>query len=181
MSLLPTWPIAAGALVIGIVAGAGTTALVKNAKIDRIELAWAKEKRNIAAQRETEQVFARAAEQTGSIAVTRALQEKEDEKAAIAAQRDAAVASLRNRPERRIVVAGPAAAPPANCQGSTGAELSRPDAEFLVGEATRADNLRAALVACYSQYDGAKAALDQYANDVSTRDTTARPTNATNR
>lgn len=181
MSILPTWPIAAGALVIGMVAGAGTTAMIKNAKIDRIESAWAKEKAQVAAQRETEQVFARAAESRTNIAVTRALQEKEDEKAAIAAQRDALAASLRDRPARRVVVAGPAAAPPANCQGATGAELSRPDAEFLVGEAARADGLRAALTACYAQYDGARAALDQYAAQVIARETTASPANATNR
>jgi hypothetical protein len=181
MSILPTWPIAAGALVVGIVAGAGATATIKNAKIDRIEMGIAKERQQMAAQRETEQVLARGAESRTSLAVTRALQEKENEKAAIAAQRDAAIASLRDRPPRRVVVAGGTSTPAANCQGATGAELSNSDSVFLLGEATRADNLRAALAACYAQYDGARAALDQYANQVSTRETTVRPANATNR
>ena len=41
----------------------------------------------------------------------------------------------------------------ANCKGTTGAELSREDAEFLAGEAARADRLRSALNACYQQYE----------------------------
>jgi hypothetical protein len=38
---------------------------------------------------------------------------------------------------------------PESCQGTSGRELSREDAEFLVREAARADQLRAALNACY--------------------------------
>jgi hypothetical protein len=40
--------------------------------------------------------------------------------------------------------------------GCTGAELFRPDAEFLVREASRADQLRLALQACIGAYDAAK-------------------------
>jgi len=40
-----------------------------------------------------------------------------------------------------------------NCQGTTGANLSRPDARFLTREAARADTLRAALRACYKYAD----------------------------
>lgn len=55
-------------------------------------------------------------------------------------------AGLRNRAERPELSASGAALA---CQaGATGAELSRPDAEFLVGEAARADQLRAALERC---------------------------------
>ena len=53
---------------------------------------------------------------------------------------------LRQRPERLPD-------PPAACEGTTGAELSRPDADFLAREAARADRLRQALAACYQQYD----------------------------
>jgi len=61
----------------------------------------------------------------------------------------AALDELRNRPERRSSAAGD----PADCKGSTGADLSRPDAGFLAREAARADTLRAGLEACYAQYD----------------------------
>ena len=37
-----------------------------------------------------------------------------------------------------------------DCNGST---LSAPDAEFLIREAARADEIRVALEACYKQYD----------------------------
>lgn len=61
----------------------------------------------------------------------------------------AALGELRNRPERR----DPAAGNTANCQGATGAELSRPDSEFLERLAARADTIRAGLQACYLQYE----------------------------
>ena len=41
----------------------------------------------------------------------------------------------------------------ANCAGSAGSELSGEDASFLVREAARADELRAALKACYEYAD----------------------------
>lgn len=49
---------------------------------------------------------------------------------------------LRNRPERLSETSR------ATCAGASGADLSRPDAEFLVGLAANADRLRAALDAC---------------------------------
>ena len=40
-----------------------------------------------------------------------------------------------------------------NGQSGTGATLYAEDAEFLIREASRADQIRAGLQACYSQYD----------------------------
>jgi len=57
---------------------------------------------------------------------------------------------LRNRPERPAHVPEH---PRIDCPGATGADLSREDAAFLIGEAARADRLRAALAACYSYAD----------------------------
>ncbi|RYF30744.1 MAG: hypothetical protein EOO23_04445 [Comamonadaceae bacterium] len=57
-----------------------------------------------------------------------------------------ALERLRNRPDRLPI-------DPVACKGATGAELSGPDAGFLEREAARADSLRAALSACYKQYD----------------------------
>lgn len=59
------------------------------------------------------------------------------------------IAKLRNRPSRLPASGNPGAA----CAGTTGAELSRSDAEFLIREAARADTLRAALIACYGYAD----------------------------
>ena len=56
-----------------------------------------------------------------------------------------AVSQLRNRPSRTQSAA--------NGQGGTGATLSAEDAEFLIREAARADQIRTGLDACYKQYD----------------------------
>jgi len=69
---------------------------------------------------------------------------------AIRSDLDDALGRLRDRPDR------PAALPEGprpECQGGTGAELYRADAEFLVREAARADVVRAGLVACYEVLD----------------------------
>lgn len=63
---------------------------------------------------------------------------------------DAALDGLRERPERPGDLPDH---PRADCTGGTGAELSRPDAEFLSREAARADELRAGLEACYAYAD----------------------------
>lgn len=61
--------------------------------------------------------------------------------------------SLRNRPERpavpEVASAGDAAA------GCTGARLYKPDGEFLVGESSRADQLKLALITCQDAYQAA--------------------------
>lgn len=64
-----------------------------------------------------------------------------------------ALAGLRDRPER---AAGVSEGARAGCAGGTGAELSRPDAGFLAGEAARADDIRAGLVACYEVMDSVR-------------------------
>ena len=43
-----------------------------------------------------------------------------------------------------------------NGQDCNGAALSSPDAEFLIREAARADEIRVGLQACYKQYDSLK-------------------------
>lgn len=43
--------------------------------------------------------------------------------------------------------------------GCTGAELYKPDGEFLVREAARGDEIRAALKQCYAQYETVKGVL----------------------
>lgn len=65
------------------------------------------------------------------------------EKSAIGGKLNAALDSLRNRPADRLPESSRAA-----CDGATGAELSRPDSRFLVGEAARADRVSADLRAC---------------------------------
>ena len=56
-----------------------------------------------------------------------------------------AISQLRSRPSNPTKTI--------NGQDCNGAALSAPDAEFLVREAARADEIRVALQACYKQYD----------------------------
>lgn len=124
-------------------------------KAHRLEVKTAQEH---AAQRDAilaQQFKAQAQEANWKGRVDEQRKSKDAELARVAAARDAAVASLRDRPDRRPDLSGPAAAA---CAGATGAELSRPDAVFLVGEASRADNLRAALAECQAwiEITGAK-------------------------
>ena len=56
-----------------------------------------------------------------------------------------ALIGLRNRPNR--------SQSSNNGQSGTGATLFAEDAEFLIREASRADQIRTALDACYKQYD----------------------------
>ncbi len=80
--------------------------------------------------------------------------QKDAEIKVIAGKLQSALGELRQRQER------PSSADTArDCKGTTGAELSRQDAEFLAREAARADQLRSALELCYRQYDTVRESL----------------------
>jgi hypothetical protein len=78
-----------------------------------------------------------------------AMQKQSDDVAAVNRGLVADLDELRKRSSRPAVPRAPAAEQP----GATGAELSREDAGFLAREAARADELRAALRACYDYAD----------------------------
>jgi len=59
-----------------------------------------------------------------------------------------AISELRKRPGRTET--------PSNGQSCNGSSLYAEDAEFLVREAARADQIRIGLEACYKQYDAIK-------------------------
>jgi hypothetical protein len=102
---------------------------------------------------------------TDALATTKALQasadrDKETKNAQINtlnANLASAIAGLSNRPSRP----DPGSVPsnPATGGGCTGAELYKPDAEFLAREASRGDALQAELQLCYSRYRAARDAL----------------------
>jgi len=72
-----------------------------------------------------------------------------DEVVAINMRLDTDLKRLQHRESRRHLPKDSKA----GCQGTSGAELSREDAEFLTREAARADRLRTALKACYDYAD----------------------------
>lgn len=112
-------------------------------------------KREWAEQREKAVRTARAEEQKQQEAVNEALRKQNLSLADVNADLVRDINGLRLRPPR-TPSAGVPQAPRADCQGGTGAELSREDAEFLVGEAARADTLRVGLVTCYEVIDASR-------------------------
>jgi hypothetical protein len=108
--------------------------------VERLEMANATVKASEAA-RETERLVQKS--------ITKITEAKDEKIASINSRLVNALDGLRNRPERRDSTAASAA----NCQGSTGADLSVGDSQFLERLAARADTIRAGLEACYAQYD----------------------------
>ena len=92
----------------------------------------------------------RTKEQSWQDAANQSAKAKDEALLNIHARLDDALGELRNRPQRPT---GAVPAAPSACQAGTGAGIYAEDAGFLVREAARADQLRAALGACYSQYD----------------------------
>lgn len=85
--------------------------------------------------------------------VNEALRKQAADQASINNRLRSDLVSLRNRPER---ASGMSATARSACAGATGAELSRSDSEVLVGEAARADTIRAGLAACYQVIDSSQ-------------------------
>jgi hypothetical protein len=107
--------------------------------------------------------------QDGLVASLQARQkELKNEESRLTAERDAALASLRERPDRPAGGAGgdgrlPGEAGAGAVAGQgTGAGLYRSDAEFLVREAARAELIRSHLLACYAAVDGFRAAQERF-------------------
>lgn len=153
MSILPTWPIAAGALVIGLAVGAAADHTVMGARIDKMKAATAEQERVRQVQRAADERVAREKEQQWAVRAGQIEQEKVNEIARIRDDSAAAIARLSNRPTRIPARTGgvPQAAPA--CSGATGAALAREDAVFLTGFAGGADEQREALKACYKWAD----------------------------
>lgn len=122
-------------------------------KLDRVKLELAETRENYAETARLVQAGNRAAERTHAQEITSITQRTAHEKQALAADVARLSDSLRNRPSRPASGAVPTGT--ADPVGCTGAELYRPDGEFLAREAARADGLRLQLAACQAAYDSA--------------------------
>jgi hypothetical protein len=105
-------------------------------------------------------IQARAREQALQSTADKIRQEKTREIRHLSAARDAALRELRNRDERPAgnvqLAANDQAAGTGPAASCTGAQLYRSDAEFLVWEAARADEVRVHLGECRAAYDAAR-------------------------
>lgn len=156
-----------GLLIAAILAAAGWT-LHENGRtagLSEVRAKWEKQRAADAALLAQLTSRAREREQALQFTADKLRQEKTLEIRHLSAARDAALRELRNRDKRPAVGNGAAAtSSPAGAGAAascTGAQLFRQDAEFLVWEAARADEVRASLIECRAAYDAARAALPQ--------------------
>lgn len=158
MSILPTWPILVAGSVFAFATGVFADHTVMSSRIDKMKAATTEVDRQRAEIRAADERAERTKEQTWAARVGQVEQEKTNAIAQVQAAGAAALNSerMRQRAERRPAPSGAVGQAAPACAGSTGAELSRPDAEFLIREATRADAQRESLGACYKAYDSLK-------------------------
>ena len=129
-----------------------------NSGVTVTEQAWQAERLATAQAQMAELEKARKAQEAMQAQVDKIKRESANEKRRIAAQYERTIAGLRQRPERPSTTDVPQSAdagtgPAGWC---TGRELYRPDSEFLLGEAARADQLRIALKSCLAAYNSAR-------------------------
>jgi hypothetical protein len=147
-------------LILGFVlavAAAGGAGLYQGHELGvaEVQQKWDKERAAQLAEHAAAQAAAREKEQELQASADLLRKDKDREIRDLNARTAALTNSLRDRPSRptaetsTVSSTASAGCAPSSC---TGAGLSREDAEFLAGEATRADELRASLKQCYAQY-----------------------------
>jgi len=148
------WVILGFVLAVGVAAGGGYYKGNTAGKAV-IQQLWDKEKAEQYAEYAKGQEEARQKEQQLQAQADRLRRDKDAEIRNINARATALSNSLRDRNSRSTETDSTASNTSTGQARSrcTGAELSREDAEFLAGEASRADSLRAALNQCFAQYE----------------------------
>lgn len=153
MSILPSWPIAAGALVLGLAGGFYAEHVRLGAQIDRIQADHAEEERQRQLVRADDEREARTKEQQLAARAGQIEQEKTDEIARVRSSADALVDRLRKQTASKPTGAGGVPTAGAACAPATGADVPVGSGEGVVRLAERADVIRAGLAACYQWAD----------------------------
>jgi hypothetical protein len=147
-------------LILGFVlavAAAGGAGLYQGHELGvaEVQQKWDKERAAQLAEHAAAQAAAREKEQELQASADLLRKDKDREIRDLNARTAALTNSLRDRPSRptaetsTVSSTASARCAPTSC---TGAGLSREDAQFLAGEAARADELRASLKQCHAQY-----------------------------
>jgi len=147
-------------LILGFVlavAAAGGAGLYQGHElgVSEVQQKWDKERAAQLAEHAAAQAAAREKEQELQASADLLRKDKDREIRDLNARTAALTNSLRDRPSRptaetsTVSSTASAGCAPSSC---TGAGLSREDAQFLAGEAARADELRASLKQCHAQY-----------------------------
>lgn len=162
MSIVPTWPIAAAALAVGVALGAGADRLWMAPQVSKAEKRYAdldaqvrEQARLREVQRGVDERKAREKEQQMAAEVGRVEQEKLDEIARTKSAADALIARLRQQQAFASKPTGTGGVPSAGaaCPAAAGGGFSAGSGEGVVRLAERANQLRAGLAACYAAYD----------------------------
>lgn len=153
MSILPTWPIAAGALVIGLAGGAFIDHKIMQSRLYKITIAHTEELRVREVKRANDERAARTREQLLASQIGLIEQEKQDAITTASTTANALLERLRKQAASKPANPGgmPQAAPA--CETTAGPVVSESTGVNLVALAERADQHRAALSACYQAYD----------------------------
>jgi len=153
------WKLKLAAAVASVVFVAGSLMYAysegKKVGAATVQQKWDANRADIAQAITNELAQARQREQALQDQANRIQQERRNEIARLTRQHAAALDGLRNRPDRPADSQGGMSTPAGDrgtFAGCTGGELSRQDAEFLIGEAVRADQLRLQLAACQAAY-----------------------------
>jgi hypothetical protein len=154
--LIPFWvkPVAA----LAVLGAALLFAYNKGSSDKAEEHTQANQKRQLAEQAQQLEDYKLLVEvmEAQANAQSKAAAERDAANQATAGKLASTIEWLRNRPDRPPTGAVPEA-PGDTKPGATGAELYRPDATFLIGEAARADRQQDALKECYANLDAAQA------------------------
>lgn len=153
MSIIPTWPFVAGALVIGLAGGAYVDHKVMQGRIDKIQIAHTEQLRAREVQRAKDEVAARETERQLALRAGQIEQEKTDEIARVRTDADALIARLRKQAASKPTGTGGVPTACATGEDAAGPAVPVGTGEDLVALAQRADEVRAALGACYQAYD----------------------------
>lgn len=122
-----------------------------------VQAEWDAERAQVAEEQAQQRAEALARERTLQANADRLRKEKTHEQNRIAAVQRELADSLRERADRPSDAGVPTAAGNRDAApGCTGAELFRPDGEFLAGEAARADAFRLHLAQCQAAYGAAR-------------------------
>jgi hypothetical protein len=126
--------------------------------MSQVQSQWDQERLATQAAQAEEQMKAKQRETALKALMAKQRKEHQYESDRLSILYQSALSRLSDRPDRpdsgSVSEDSRVGAVPAD--GCTGAELFRPDAEFLVREAQRADQLRTALQACIGAYDATK-------------------------
>lgn len=149
------------ALLVAIFAGiTGYGKGYENGK-ETVQKAWDTEKAELQAKYTEALKESIEKQQKLQMGADRLREEKNRETRDLVARNTALANSLRDRQSRPAQTSAVSSAPSVGQNSCTGKELYREDGEFLVGIAREADELRAALKQCYTQYDQVRQSYEQ--------------------